>query len=300
MKLEIKEFVQPVIVFNNEELKLQLEDKLNEYKSLVVTEDTLQSCKNAQKELAGLRREIDDYRKSKKKEAENPIKEFEMKCKELVALVESVEAPIKDGILHFDTIRKEEKRKAAEVICKEEADKAGLDTKYTTRLDVLDKYTNLSTTEKSVREDVSTRAFALKVEQDREYDQINIVKGEIEQQNKRLNTPMNIEDPNIVRLLDSLQSGLSTSEVLESIRKYGDTLYRYENPPEVVEEKKEEITEPEPEKVMQEPKTEPKTEEQKYVAVLELNGTAEELRSVSAFIKDNNITYTVKEQRRAD
>jgi hypothetical protein len=297
MQLEVKEFQPPVIVFNSEELQKHLAEKLTEYKGLVVTEDTLQPCKTAQKELAGLRREIDDYRKEKKKEAEMPIKEFESKCKELISLVESVEAPIKDGISHFDALRKEEKRKAAELICKEEAEKAELNEKYASKLTVLDKYTNLTTTDKSVHEDAATRAFALKVEQDREEDSIRIVTEEVEQQNKRLKTPIKMEDVSIKRTLSSMESGfISASDALRQIREYGDTLYRYENP--VVQEPVKEEPKPEPKVEKQEPVVVKPVE--KFVAVLELSGTLEELRAVSAFIKEHNITYSVKEQRKAD
>ncbi|WP_405379363.1 DUF1351 domain-containing protein, partial [Phascolarctobacterium sp.] len=153
MDIKEKEFQAPIIVINYETLKAELEKSLEEYKGLIVTEDTLAGCKAAQKELASLRVKIDTYRKDKKKELEKPIKSFEAQCKELISLVERVELPIKDGIQVFDDQKRAEKRQQAQTIAAEVAAASGLNEKYTAKLDVLDKYTNLTATAKAVRED---------------------------------------------------------------------------------------------------------------------------------------------------
>lgn len=98
----------PVITTNFDEVKTDLETRLEAYKGLVVTEDTLSGAKNAQKELASLRVEIDNRRKEVKKSYNKPLEEFENKCKELIALVEATEQPIKEGIKTFDDMRREE------------------------------------------------------------------------------------------------------------------------------------------------------------------------------------------------
>ena len=70
-----------------------------------------------QKELASLRIKIDTYRKDKKKSLSAPIVFFEEQCKELIALVEKAETPIKDGIKVFDDKKKDGKRdKAVSII----------------------------------------------------------------------------------------------------------------------------------------------------------------------------------------
>ena len=161
MEVQIKEFKEPVIKINFEELKAELEKSLKDYEGLVVTEETLSGCKAAAKELAGVRRKIDQYRKDKKKEAEKPIKDFEAQCKTLIGLIEEVEKPIKDGIQVYDDKKREEKRAVAEKIIADVVESSGLNEKFAKRLDVQDKYMNLTATKKSIQEDVETRAFAL-------------------------------------------------------------------------------------------------------------------------------------------
>ena len=185
MKIQIKEFVKPIITINYEDLTKQLDAFLNEYKGLVVTEETLKGCKAAQKELAGLRNDIEKYRKEKKREAEQPIKEFEAQCKALVGLIADVETPIKEGITHFDNQRREEKRERAKAIIAEECEKAGLNEKFASQCLVLDKYTNLTATESGVRDDVSRQCFALKVEQDREEERHKIIEETIQYENEK-------------------------------------------------------------------------------------------------------------------
>ena len=98
--------VMPVIEVNFEEVKKALAETLTKYENIVVTEETLSGCKATQKELAGVRTKIDTYRKDKKKALSEPIIAFENQCKELIALIEKAEQPIKDGIKVFDDKKK--------------------------------------------------------------------------------------------------------------------------------------------------------------------------------------------------
>ena len=193
MNIELKEFQPPKIVINYDELKAELEKNLEVYKGIVVTEETLAGSKATQKELANLRVKIEWYRKEKKKDMEEPVKAFDKQCKELIAMVESVEKPIKEGIKVFDDKKREKKRDIALELIKEVVKDAGLNEKYAEKLDVLDKYMNLTATQKAVKDDLETRAFALKVEQDRESERIDIINSVIESVNDRLNTKLKIE-----------------------------------------------------------------------------------------------------------
>lgn len=298
MDIQIKEFQTPVITINYETLKAELENKLADYKGLVVTEETLPGSKAAQKELAGLRVKIDTYRKDKKKELETPIKAFEAQCKELIALVESVEQPIKEGIKGFDDLKREVKRQKALILIAEVAEEQGLNEKYTAKLDVLDNYMNLTATEKGVREDLETRAFALKVEQDREQDReqerIDIIQSVINSENERLKSKLELANFSY-----EINSGRPTSEIIDSIKKIAEQIYLAENSPVVPKEKTE------PEKVVPEKsmpvvqKEEPKEPEKQYVVTYEVIGKLEELKGVSQYLKDRGITYKVISQKEA-
>lgn len=289
MELIEKELQMPVIKINYEDLEKELNKSLEEYRGLVVTEETLAGCKNAQKELASLRTKVDAYRKDKKKELSAPITAFENQCKKLVGMIEAVEAPIKDGIKVFDDLKRNEKRIVAEAIIEEVAVKTGLNEKYKNQLTVIDKYLNLTATKKAVQEDVETRAFALKVEQDREEERLNIIQSVIDSENQRINTKLDIG-----QFQSMINYGLATSEIIEEVKKRAARIYEAENQPKEVpvEPKAEEPKAPSPE-----PEKENAVIQKQYTATIRMVGTAEELRSVSGFIKAHGITYEVLEQK---
>lgn len=289
MDIEVKEFQAPKIVINYETLKAELERNLEDYKNLVVTAETLGGCKDAQKELASLRVKIDTYRKEKKKEIEKPIKEFEAQCKELIALVESVEKPIKDGIKVFDDQKREEKRQKAVELAQEVAAATGLNEKYAARLDILDKYTNLTATAKAVKEDLETRAFALKVEQDREAERLKIIESVLDSENEKLTTKLSID-----LFKRDIEAGTDTSIIIDAIKKQAAVVYEAENKP----------VEP---PVEEQPQVEPPAEEkpatpaeektvQQFKVTFEVIGSYEEQHKVSDFLKANGIAYKVVNQ----
>lgn len=289
MELIEKELQMPVIKINYEDLEKELDKNLEAYSGLIVTEETLAGCKNAQKELASLRTKVDAYRKDKKKELSAPITAFENQCKKLISKIEAVEAPIKEGIKVFDDLKRNEKRIVAEAIIEEVATNTGLNEKYKKQLTVIDKYLNLTATNKAVREDVETRAFALKVEQDREEERLNIIQSVIDSENQK----------NYVKLsIDQFQSminyGMATSEIIEEVKKRAAKIHEAENRPQEapVEPKAEEPKAPSPE-----PEKGNAVIQKQYTATIRMVGTAEELRSVSGFIKAHGITYEVLEQK---
>lgn len=177
-ELEVSK-VLPVINANFDEVKESLNQSLEKYKGIVVTEETLQDCKKTQQDLGKVEKGIEDFRKSVKKELEAPIKEFESKCKELTALIGEVKRPIKDGIALYDTKRKEEKKEQAEELIKGCIKELGLIEKYSRQLTILDKYLNLSASKKSVKEDIEARGQALKMQQDAEQKEIENTKASI-------------------------------------------------------------------------------------------------------------------------
>lgn len=295
MEVKILKEQSPIIQINFEEIKKALVETLEEYEGIVVTEQSLNICKAKQKELASLRVKIDNYRKGKKKELSKPIQDFENQCKELISLIEQVEFPIKEGIKVFDDKKREEKRQQAVKIAKEVAEEYGLNEKYASRLEVLDKYCNLTAKASDVRDDLIARAMALKIEQDREQELIGIIKDTIASENERIKLKMKFED-----FERYINMGMSAREVIAEIKQRANDIYLAENPPEPEPEPEEPEIVPEPEP---EPIPEPETidhilpeEQELYFAVYRITGTIEELRSVSRFLKDNNIQYSVIDQ----
>lgn len=285
MEVKILKEQLPVIQINFEEMKNALLEILAYYEGIVVAEDNLGECKEAQKELAGVRVKIDNYRKDKKKELSKPIIEFENQCKELIKLVENVEKPIKDGIKIFDNKRREEKKLIAERIIKEISAEYELNEKYAARLTIDERYCNLSIKEIEVRNDVEARAMALKVEQNSEEELIEIIKDVIDSENERINRKIKFDD--FQRYIDR---GMSAKEVIAEIRLAANRIYEAENP------KQEPVIEPIIEPTIQPAINEIEPIEQMYYASYKITGTHGQLLAVSKFLKNNKIEYEVTEQ----
>ena len=295
-EIRITNEVMPVLEINFEEMKSALSATLENYREIVVTEEYLPECKATQKDLAGMRIKIDGYRKEKKKELSKPIEVFESQCKELIALIEKAEAPIKEGIRVFDDKKRAEKRATAERLIEEVSGEIGLNEKYSSMLDVSDKYCNLTAKESDVRDDLYLRASTLKVEQDREAELLDIINDSIAAENQRLKSKMDITD--FKRLI---ALGVSTKEVLTEIKSRAQKIYDAENPPEPETPEEPEVAAPEI-KEEQEPIEEEQEgpdvqqEEPTYFAVYRITGTYAELQAVSEFLKANKIVYSVTNQ----
>jgi hypothetical protein len=215
----------PVIDINFEEVKKDLSEQLQQYKSLVVTEDSLSLCKANQKALAGLKGKVDTYRKDIKKTMSEPITSFEAKCKELISLIESAEQPLKDGIKVFDDKKREEKRQAALTIIAETIAKHGINEKYASQLTVLDKYTNLTAKATEVKEDIEQRAFILVGEQNRECEMLELIQDAIDTANKRIKRQLSITE-----FQRYIGNGMSTKDVIQAINSNAERIYEAENP----------------------------------------------------------------------
>lgn len=88
------------IEFNFEELKTQLTESLEKYKGLTYTEETLKEAKADKAGLNKFKEAIETRRKEIKKLCLKPYDEFEIKVKELVALVnepiQAIDTQLKD------------------------------------------------------------------------------------------------------------------------------------------------------------------------------------------------------------
>lgn len=103
-------FVQE-IKWNNEELKTAIAEKMEEYKGLVFTEETIADGKKDRADLNKLRGAIDNERKRIKKMCMEPYNKFEKEVKEVLALVDEQIDAIDVQIKEVEQFKKEEKRK---------------------------------------------------------------------------------------------------------------------------------------------------------------------------------------------
>lgn len=106
-------FVQE-IKWNNEELKTAIAEKMEEYKGLVFTEETISDGKKDRADLNKLRGAIDNERKRIKKMCMEPYDKFEKEVKEVLGLVDEQISAIDIQIKEVEQIKREEKRKAVQ------------------------------------------------------------------------------------------------------------------------------------------------------------------------------------------
>ncbi len=279
----------PVITMNFEEVKGLLQETMKKYEGIIVTEEGLKDCKATQKNLAGLRNNIDGYRKAVKKEMEVPIKEFEDKCKELISLINDVEKPIKEGIKVFDDKRRDEKKEKALEIINAAIKEFELEKEFADKLDLKDSYLKLNGSIKSIKEDVEMRAMMLKREQEDKKIRIKMlevaVKNEIDRVNENINTKLDYEKFKVYVLKD-----YQLEKILAEINKQAELIYKAENT--VKEETKIELKQ---EKIInQEVKVEIKKKEDLFFVEFRVQHNFEMIQELSKFLKANGYKYDVK------
>lgn len=285
MDLIIKNQTLPIIEVNFEEVRQELSAQLQQYKGLIVTEENLSMCKSNQKSLAGLKAKVDSYRKDVKKTMSAPIAIFEDKCKQLVALIESAEQPLKEGIKVFDDKKREEKRQIAQKIIAEVIEKHGINEKYAKQLTVLDKYTNLTATVGEVKEDIEQRAFILLGEQNRERELLELIQDSIDTENKRINKKLSIADFQML-----INRGIPTKDIIQSVHSQAERIYDAENPKLVETELKEEV---EPLSVEQ---TQPVKVESMWWVNMRITASTSQFSLIKRFLLDNHISYSVSDK----
>lgn len=111
-ELQLISSQQPGIVSidNFSEMKAALSEILARYERIVYTEDSLKAAKEDKKELARLRKNIDDRRKEIKKTYLSPYNDFEAQVKELLAMVDAPLDQIKNFVVEMEAREKQAKR----------------------------------------------------------------------------------------------------------------------------------------------------------------------------------------------
>jgi hypothetical protein len=286
----------PIIDINFEEVKEDLKEQLEGYKSLVVTDESLSLCKNQQKSLAGLKGKIDTYRKDVKRVMSEPIIAFEDKCKQLVSLIEQAEQPLKDGIKVFDDMKREEKRAAAQIIINAAIVKHGLLEKYAYQLTVVDKYLNLTSKTSEVKEDVDQRIFVLVGQQQKEQELLELIQDAIDTVNKSIKKQVNISSVQWM-----INRGMSTKEVIQSINSLADQIREAENPKPV-----EEIVPPIPappipttliEPAKNQVSPPPPIVDEMWVVDMRITAKASQFGQLKQYMLSSGITYSVKDKQ---
>lgn len=114
LELKVSNTLTGAIQFNYQELKGQLIAQLDNYRNIIVTEDTIPEAKKTRANLNKVKKVIDDERKKAKEEALKPYYEIEGKFKELISIIDEVITTCDNQLLVFEDNRKEAKKKEIE------------------------------------------------------------------------------------------------------------------------------------------------------------------------------------------
>ena len=103
-----RDFVQ-VITWNNEEIKAEVAEKVQHYKSLVYTETEIKAAKADRATLNKFVTALENKRKEVKKQCMAPYEQFEAQIKEIIAIVNEHIQLIDTQIKDFEEKKKAEK-----------------------------------------------------------------------------------------------------------------------------------------------------------------------------------------------
>lgn len=122
------------MTWNNAELAKYLEEKLEKYNGLVVTEDNLKEMKSVLKEIVSIRTKLTRFGADKKRELKIPYNTFTAELEQVLAVVSRVENPIANQIGEFE---QQEMLKRKETVLKMVEDKTqslGIREEYKNRV----------------------------------------------------------------------------------------------------------------------------------------------------------------------
>lgn len=164
----IKQSIPQAIVFNFDELKKELAEKITPYKSLAVTEDDLKGAKSDKANLNKLKKALNDKRIEVKKEYMQPLEVFEGQVKELVSIVDEGIVNIDSQVKAFENKQQEDKLKEIAAFYVEEFEDL-VDILPLERI-IPDKWRNKSCKMSDIQQEIRDKAFKFK-------NDINVIKA---------------------------------------------------------------------------------------------------------------------------
>lgn len=156
MKKDLEQQIPQELAFNYEELKAELQERLEYYNGLVVTEDTIKQGKEERAALNKFKGAIDTYRKDVKKRYMAPYNDFEHKVKDLTGLIDEPINAIDKQLAVFEEQRKGAKQSDIETAYDKLVPE---DLRDIIPLDRIQdkKWLNATTSLKKIEEDIAER-----------------------------------------------------------------------------------------------------------------------------------------------
>lgn len=249
-----------VIEFNYDELNNWIVEQVEQYKGLTYTDETIKNAKEDRAKLNKFRENIDNARKDVKKRYLEPYNNFEEKVKTLLALIEEPAKAIDVQVKAYEENKKVEKR--AEIEAFYNAVIGDLASLLTLDKIFNSKWLNATTSIKSVQTEIEQIIAKVK------FDLATIKDLKSEWELTLIDTYLNTLD---------VAAALREKTRLEERKKA------------IMEEGSIEQTMPIP--VFEEPKQEEPTTVKVYTRKFWVKGTADQLRALGQYMKENGIEY---------
>ena len=277
------------IDWNFDDLKAEITQRTDEYKTLVYTDDNIKEAKADRANLNKLVKALEDKRKEIKKMMLEPYNQFEGQVKELVAIIGEANLNIDSQVKAYEQKKREEKlEKVKEIYSEVMADSEVADILTFERV-FKDSYLNSTTTLKSIKTEINE----LKMRVTADINIINADAGEYQFEMKEayLRT-LNMTEALAVK--QRFEENARRKAEYEAQRKAAEAerIAREKAEAERIAEagaKKEEFIPPvvdeELDKVFE------KKEENLVTIEFTVTGTVEQLNALKQYLKDNNYTY---------
>ena len=303
--LRVIETKPAVVSFNYDEISLHLDSVLVKYQGLIFTESTASECKRTIAELRKGQKALDEFRLSTKKQLTESVTDFEKQCKKLFIKFDTVILPLTTQQDQFELDRREKKRVDIQSVIDVLISEHGLWEKYGLKLVIPEEYFNKGKTIKAIKTELSTFATSLKVQQDKEAQDEDLIKTKVELANAQYQLFENALFPEpYLRLLShhsvaniEVMITSDAEQIVEREKKAAEA--RIAKQAEMV--KVEEVVQPEPAKVPVYTPTPVFTAEPSYspapiftaeplriktvmTAVYEITGTEEQLSDLEAYL----------------
>lgn len=122
------------LTWNNAELAKYLEEKLEKYNGLVVTEDNLKEMKSVLKEIVSIRTKLTRFGADKKRELKIPYNTFTAELEQVLAVVSRVENPIANQIGEFEQQEMLKRKDTVLNMVEDKAQSLGIRDEYKNRV----------------------------------------------------------------------------------------------------------------------------------------------------------------------
>lgn len=120
MEMKVTEYQLPEkILFNYEELKQELSEKVHLYETLVYTDDQINDAKDDRAKLNKLKKALNDERIRREKEYMVPFNDFKQKVTELIGIIDKASSTVDLQVKNFEEKKKQEKMDAITVLFNE-------------------------------------------------------------------------------------------------------------------------------------------------------------------------------------